>query len=618
MRRLFSSILFFLLVSPLAHAANWGERGVSKHFVIDGNRLYSADGRGVTVYDISDPAAMHSIDVESGDDESFDVARLGASDLVLGTSAGIDRFAVASDGTLSRLGTWAHEGGVTHVAANSRWVAGALERELFFLERDGDTLVRRNSVVRFGDPVLSMVFTATHLFATVENEGIYVIDPASGAQVAIISEASAGLALSGSTLWSASSTGGLVAVDVSNPLSPHIVSTTDLGTLEMDGVAAAGSRVYVFHAPDTIRFYDATDVTKPQLVATRNEWVNVVAASGSNLFFYGPRLDRDGFPYETGTPVRAFDASQLAAPRIAGEVHDLAGPVSGVWTDGSLAYVVDAPFFRVLDVSKTDAPRELTSIALPLNAPQLGVRVKNGMAFVYGRDFVHLIDVNDPIRPRLIVTWDPRGHSPDDAAPMADGLFVEVNEHSGIHVVDYLKYNPPAQVGGRISHWHSVAAGDDAIYVLSGYLLTMKVTDRAKATDASIIFQRAHDLDTAPPNVDRPRLLILEQANGLRIYDLLEDRFLPHEIAFVPVNAPRQMATTGDSLVVDVAGTLQRLDLNNPTALVPTDFRVTSAMQISMAGPKIVVADRYRVRVYGPDTAPPPQPGTSKHRSVGR
>jgi hypothetical protein len=29
-------------------------------------------------------------------------------------------------------------------------------------------------------------------------------------------------------------------------------------------------------------------------------------------------------------------------------------------------------------------------------------------------------------------------------------------------------------------------------------------------------------------------------------------------------------------------------------------------MQMSVAGEKIVVADRYSVRVYGPNTAPPP------------
>lgn len=612
------SLFLFLLIVPVSHAAGWGERGVSKNFTIAGERLYAADGRGVTVYDISNPASMRSLDVESGDDESLDVALYGATDVVLATRGGLERFDVAADGTLSRMGTWRYEGGVSLVAANATAVAGAAGNEVLLLERTADalTLLRR---VRFSDRVLSMAFGPSHLFVTVQAQGIYVVDPSSGEQVAIISRASEDLALSGSTLWSASSTGGLNAIDVRNPLSPEVISTTGVGSA-MDGVAAAGTRVYVFNEPDTIHFFDASDITQPRLAATRREWVNVAAARGTTLFFSGPRLDRDGFTYETGTPVRALDAAAPASPSIVGEVRDLAGPVSGVWTDGSLAYVVDVPFFRVLDVSKSDAPRELTSIELPYAAPQLSVRVKNGMAFVYGREYVHLVDLTDPVRPRLKATWDPRGYSPNDVAPMADGLFVEVNQHSGIHVVNYKEYDPPVQVGGRISHWHAVVAGDDALYTLAGYLLTMSVTDRARARDTSIIFQYGHDLETAPPNADRPPLLVLAQSGGLRIYTLEIDRFEPLEMAFIPVANPREMATTASSVVVDVGGTLHLLDLTltSLTRLVPTDMRVTSAMQISMAGEKIVVADRYRVRVYGPDTPPPPSPATSKRRSVRR
>jgi len=618
MRTLFFTGWFvFFLVSPLSHAAAWGERGASKRFAIDGRVLYSADGRGVTAYDISDPASMRTIDVESGDDESFDVARMGASDLLLATSGGLDRFHVADDGTLSRLETWPKAGGITRVSANREWAAAAQETRVFILERRGETLAITRSLT-FGHSVLDMVATSKHFFITVESEAIYVIDPQSGEQVSVISSASEALALAGSTLWSASDTGGLVAIDVSNPLSPEILSATGAGTLEMDGVAAAGSRVYVFARPDTIHFFDATDPASPSLAATRTEWIDVAAAGEEHLFFSGKRLDRDGYPYETGTPVRAFSAASPASPRVAGEVRALAGPVSGVWTDGSIAYVVDPPFFRVLDVSKTDQPRELSRIDLPGYAPQLRVRVKNGMAIVYGRDYVHLIDVRDPVRPRFKASWNPQGHSPDDAALMDDGLFVEVNEHSGIHVVNYDQYDPPAQVGGRIMHWHSVAAGDDAVYVLSGVLLTMSLSEGKQAQDVSVITENALGIDTVPPNADRPSFVVLRQSTGIRLFSLHDDRFRPREVAFVPLTGTGAMATGETSLVVEHDGILRRLDLSNPTVLIPTEMRVTSPLQISMAGEKIVVADRYRVRVYGPDTLPPPEPVTSKHRSVRR
>lgn len=606
----------FLLVSPSADAAAWGERGVSRNFLVEGPHLYAADGRGVAVFDISNPASMRTIDIESGDDESFDIARMG-DEILLATSHGLDRFLTVSDGTLTRQEPWPHEGGFTHVAAGDQWAATANGAQVLFLRSQGEKFERSHSM-KFGHPVLDMVARGPHLFVAVESEAVYVIDAKSGSQTGFILIDSESLVLTDSTLWSASSLGGLVAIDVADALSPKILSTTGRQTIDMDGVAADGSRVYVFAKPDTIHFFDASDLRAPRLITTRTEWIDVAAASGTHLFFAGPRLDRDGFPYESGAPVRAFDATSLSSPSLAGEVRTLAGPVSGVWTDGSLAYVVDAPFFRVLDVSKTDQPRELSALPLPVDAPQLRVRVKNGIALVYGRDYVHLIDVSDPIRPRFKATWNPRGHSPDDAALMADGLFVEVNDHSGIHVVNYEQYDPPAQVGGRIMHWHSVAAGDDAIYVLSGSFLTMSLTGGKQVDDVTVFTEYASTLDTAPPNADRPSFVILRQGRGLRVFSLREDRFRPREIAFVPVSGAGAMATGENSLVVEVDGTLMRLDLSNPAALVPTEMRATSPMQISMAGEKIVVADRYRLRVYGPDTPPPPVPVTSKRRSVRR
>jgi hypothetical protein len=618
MRRFPVSVLVLVLsFASSLQAGTWGERGVPKQFLAADSRLFAADGRGVTVYDLDDPA-LRRLDVASIDDESTSVAKLGASALLLGTTHGIARFDIHDNSALALRGTWDRDGGIEHVAANDAAAVASAGQTLFFLRPKGDSLEQTGTRM-FHDRVLSLAATATHFFVAVEREGIFAFDAGSLQETVAVPVASVAIAIDGTTLWSVDSVGGLIAIDISDGAAPAILSTTDANAgVPADGVAASGKRVYVFDAPDTIRFYDATDITAPRLAATRTEWVNVIAAHGNSLYFSGPRLDRDRFTYETGLPLRAIDASTLSEPVISAEVHDLAGPVSGVWTDGSIAYVVDAPYFRVLDVSKSDEPKELAALQLPMDAPQLRVRVKNGKAFVYGRDFVHLIDVADPLHPRFDVTWNPRGHSPDDVAPMADGLFVEVNQHSGVHVVDYAKYNPPAQVGGRIMDWRAVAAGDDALYILSSVMLVMSVTDRAKAQDEEVIVAHGRTVETAPPNADRPPLLVLAQGTGVRLYSLTENRFHPVVKAFVPLADPREMGTTADAVVVDSHDSLYRLDLASPDEFEPLGLRVTSAQQISVAAGKIVVADRYRVRVYGPDTAPPPQPETSKRRAVGR
>jgi hypothetical protein len=618
MRRFSFFSLLLLLIVPVTFAAtpvgNWGSRGISKRFVVDGDRLYAADGRGVTVYDISDSSNVHSVEVETAKDETFDLA-LTPSEVLTATHRGVDRYSRGADGSLTRTDSWEQSGGTSLVAANANWVVAAQGEEVFVLERDTGGLRLLNQFA-YTHAVRALAFIGRYLYVAAEDEGIYVLDPPFATPVVTLARNANAMSISGNTLWGVSRTGGLMAVDVTNPASPQVVSTTGLGTLELDGVAASGPRVYAFHSPNTLYYFDATDVGQPQLAATATEWVSVVAAGGTRLFLSGPRLDRDRFTYETGTPVRAFDAAKIATPVLAGEVHDYAGPVSGAWTDGSLAYVIDPPFFRVIDVSKTAEPKEITSLALPFDAPQTRVRVKNGVALVYGRDFVHLIDVADPIRPRFMTTFFPRGHSPDDAAVLADGTFVELNDHSGIHVVDYKNFDPPVQIGGRISHFHSVAAGDDAIYALAhGWLLTMSVTNRSKAQDRLIDPMPGVQVEIAPPNTDRPTHLVVTQGTGVRVFDLA-DRFAPKQIAFLPAT-PGQIATTADSAFIDLDGTLNRVDLLQPAALLPTDMQAVSAMQISIAGEKIVVADRYSLRVFGPDTPAPPSLTIPRRRAVG-
>src|SRR6266550_1728359 len=63
------------------------------------------------------------------------------------------------------------------------------------------------------------------------------------------------------------------------------------------------------------------------------------------------------------------------------------------------------------------------------------------------------------------------------------------------------------------------------------------------------------------------------------------------------------------------------LGMTNPLSLSfqPTGARVVAPSQISAANGKIVVADRYALRVFGPDSAPPsPPPAAGKRRAAHR
>src|SRR5688572_33123098 len=58
------------------------------------------------------------------------------------------------------------------------------------------------------------------------------------------------------------------------------------------------------------------------------------------------------------------------------------------------------------DVCSSDL-RELRSILVPDIQPR--IRVKNGLAVLYGDTLVNIIDASDPLRPRHVGTWNTDG-----------------------------------------------------------------------------------------------------------------------------------------------------------------------------------------------------------------
>jgi hypothetical protein len=591
----------------------WGQRGISRAFVIHDDVLYAADGRGVAAYDISATNHVNRLDVEWSDEETFDLSFFGDSELVVATSAGVERFAVAENGTLDRLTGSTAPGRTEHIAANARYIAAASAGKLMLLERDGSVLKVAQRIAYGGD-VTALTFVGDHLYVSVQREPTRVYLPPSSTVLRNIGGLTARqFALSGDMLWAVSESDGLTAIDVSNPAAPEVAGTYGRSELRLRGVAASGPRVYAFEAPDKLYVFDATDPAEIAQVGLRTDWVNVVAASGSRVFFAGPIIDDSGLEYdpgmiprELGKPVRALDASNLT---ILAEYQELAGPVSGVWTDGSVAYVIDPPYFRVLDVSTTTTPREVTSLLIP--NLQDHIRVKNGLAVIYGRGLVNTVDVSIPLRPQFISTWDAQGHPPNAAAILRSRV-IEANEHSGMHVVDVSNPSFPVQVGGRIWHYRDIVASDDAAYAAQhDIMLVVEIANETTVVDRDEIHVIHEKLDIAPPSSARPEFLLARGQKGLTLYSLA-DRFHPQKIDELAMANLGVFATGNRSAYVARDGRLHFVDLAAKLALQATEMRVTSPMQMSVAGQKIVVADRYSVRVYGPDTAPPPAPPTRR------
>jgi hypothetical protein len=587
-----------VLTSFVAQAGVWGERGHPRQVLLRGSLAYAADGRGVAVYDISDPAAIRIVHIESRRAETFDAAWMGDRELIAATAIGVERFTVAGNGALGFAGDLPTDHPVSLVAGASTWGAAASGRDVTLFELVPGGL-RRTSMLMMSADVIAMAAVGDHLYVSVDRRGTYVFRPPSIEQVAFVPQTANAFALSGKILWGTAPAGGIAAFDVDDPSEPRRVSISATEML-FDDVAASGSRVYARSNEGEIKVFNATSPAAPKLIDTIADDAEAIAATASLLIASRP-----------GAPLRLFDAAGV----FAGELADYAGPVSGVWTDGSLAYVVDPPYLRVVDVSKTDEPHELYAILVP--DIQDRIRVKNGLAVLYGSALVNLIDVSDPLRPRYIGTWNTQGTPPSNAA-IANGTVIEANAHSGLHVVDYSDPAHAVQIGGRIWHYYDMAAADDVIYALmDGYFLVLQIVDgRVIVERKTETVHTGVNIEVAPPNATMPEYVLTRSADNVRVYDVRADRFNTVLVAEIPFEHPGVIATGNGIAYVAAGGTLHTIDLGTLNAH-DSGIPVTDAMQISVAGVKVVVADHYRLRVLGPDTASPvPPPAPPRRRAV--
>ncbi len=156
-----------------------------------------------------------------------------------------------------------------------------------------------------------------------------------------------------------------------------------------------------------------------------------------------------------------------------------------------------------------------------------------------------------------------------------------------------------------------MAAADDVIYAVqeAGFFLVLEIADGRRVVDRGLeTVPGATRIEIAPPNATVPEYVLTRSPDSVRVYDVRTDRFAPIFIGEIPLSEGGVLATAVGVAYVDVNGTLHTIDLSSPESAIDTGMPVTNAMQMSVAGAKVAVADRYRVRVYGADTASPVPP----------
>jgi len=598
------TFLLLTVVAPLALADSgvWGERGIVGRLAVRAPYLFEADGRGVSVYDVStnDP---RRIGIAPTADESLDVAV--SDDLYVITRGEIDRLAVADNGVLTLKATIPGSD-YRSIVAGDGYIAtlGATRLKIWSTAQEMPVVVAE---IEPPGTVTAYAFHDSQLWVAVRDQAIYGYDITQGAQpLGMFSANAQGLAFRGDTLFAAAGVDGLIIADVSDAANPTIISRTGAGELNLIGLVATADRVYAPESVNIIDVFDVSDPEAPKQLASIHDYAQSLATDGARLFAGGEEVDSFGLIHVT--PLRF--SVYANGVRAGGFSDTLGGPVTGVATDGTFAYVIDWPYFRVMDVSTPSQIKLLTSITFP--DIQDHVKIHDGFAIVWGRGKLNLVDIHDPWHPKFLGTFDSLG-MPFGGATFANDIIIEANPQTGMHVLDFFQLttpDKPVQIGGVIWHYYELVSYFPAVYMFD--INTIRIADVSNPfkTHAVREVPIPHGAAAVVTNDAGPAHLVVQSTDRFHILDLT-DPFNPIEVGGLPLlPSTGVLATDGDGVLIARAGEVDRLDISNPAhpEMSKTAMTAVAPAQIAVGGGKVVIADRYQLRVYGSVTPAPQEP----------
>lgn len=600
--------------SDCAMLGTWGDRGVVSDYALAGNTLYAADGRGVTIYDVTNPAAIRQGFVARTDSPSRKVALAGDQLFVL-TDKSLDVFAITGD-SLSFLSRAATADTQLAVSGTTVLTAG---KSLHLWRMSGNQL-SATAEVRLTAPSDALLVDGSTVYASQHEAAVAMFEiTASGlTRGATIPIAALDMVAVNDHLYAATGGTGLQVVDVTNHTAPVVVATLLSGESILNSVAYNGSTLFAVDTMNGSRVlaFSLDDPAAPSQTGTITEPVRAIAAGGDLLFVSGFLHGGWSITAESGAPVRVFDVSNPAAMTLAGEFVDRSGPLGGAATDGHYAYVADPPLFRVIAIDSPSRPTEVARI--PIDDFSDRVRLFGNLAIVYGITSAHIVDVADPNHPRYLgVYHSPGGYPPNDVA-MAGPYLLEVNHAAGFHVLDITTdpASPFHMTGLKNDGWgefYGVTALPNSAYgIVQRGVKVVDLSDEHHAVVARVL-QARHiiDAEVAPATAAHPDLLVLIDDLTLEIYSLT-DPLNPGLLSTLRLPESLQLAIDGDSLyVMTAANELLRIDISDAAHPVVTNTATgfEKPTQTAVGGGRIVVADTYNLKILndlGPVLPTPP------------
>lgn len=267
--------------------------------------------------------------------------------------------------------------------------------------------------------------------------------------------AAQGIELRGSYAYIATWYGGLLVVDISDPLYPTLVRAVPTQTGY--NVSVVGNHAYVA-AGDRLEIVDVSIPTQAVIVGTyltASEATNAATASGNLAFvgWFGQML--------------VLDVTNPADPRWVGDI----APGDGMWEiviDAGVAYVADHNEGLVLvDVT---GPASHVVGNLPLPRYPVGLDVSGDYAYLgLGTWGVRIIDVSNPASPVNRGQVDTPGEA--QRIRVRDNIAYVADQAGDLQILDIADPDAPriASSYAKVGHCLDVALAGNYAYLVDGF-----------------------------------------------------------------------------------------------------------------------------------------------------
>ncbi|MDX1583602.1 MAG: hypothetical protein R3338_08385 [Thermoanaerobaculia bacterium] len=584
-------------------------RGYPADIEVSGDELWIADGAGLARVDVSaptDPILLFSTFEATA---SRAIARVSDHEVALLTDERIVLYDLL--GTMPLVA-----GGVSSDADDLHtFVEGvvAVGKQLVLARVTGSGLEEERSVVLNSEPRASGV-VGNLLLVSVPDVGTTIFDETLVRRGRIPVEARK-IAGNGNIAFLARSGGGIASADLSDPDNPQILDQTSASVAARE-IVLGGEMIVASDGEGKVHLIDVARPDEMELIATSETDADVMATRGRYLYEYSFTRDRFGTRFEDGPYLSIRD---LESPNLdlVGSLGISTGPLRGIATDGSTAWIADPPFVRAISLSTGS---EIWRMELEEPFDQL--RFENGYLITYGATWIHLIEPRSE-EGRLLGKWPTLGVS-GGGVTFSGPWLIEANRASGFHVLDISALPEIVQRGGLINdgrgQWMDVVGIPGAVYgVVNTGVKVVSLGSDPSAVEVVNFLPFGRTIDVEIVEVEGNVFLVVLDNETLRVHDLAIP-LQPMEISSVEVPPGEQLAVSGSTVwILDVEARAVAVSLDDPAAPVVT--RVVEGMReglaVAAAGDVVVGADRWAM--WGAALTPVEElPPPSLERQLGR